>query len=184
MLRFAMRGKPIGVGCEEGEGRLLVLAIDGQVEVHAPDDVPHRIQSFEEVLNAIPGFAQLDGESRTDFAPECAQYVRRQILGTRHHRSGEGERGKIFLGRGQQLRAPLRRVWSGAQRRDVAAAELPPPGEDRRQNLPDLSGPESQQSMARPTGECLFDPLDERRIQFGDVFRGSKDEVPVRCQTG
>ena len=73
--------------------------------------------------------------------PERAQDVGRQVLGAGHHRRGRGQRREV-LGRRGGLRAALVDIGLRAERGDVATAELAPVGEDRRQNLADLGGPE------------------------------------------
>jgi hypothetical protein len=55
VLGLAVRREPARVGSEEGEGRLLVLAVLGEVVVHPPDDVPGRIHALEEFLDRGTG---------------------------------------------------------------------------------------------------------------------------------
>ena len=57
MLRLGLRRQPRRVGRQEGERRFLVLAVLGQIEMHAPDQVPGGIAALEELLNGEPGFA-------------------------------------------------------------------------------------------------------------------------------
>ena len=65
VLGLAVRREPGGVGREEGEGRLLVLAVLGEVEVHPAHDVPGRVQALEEVLDRGLRFGLLGGEGLT-----------------------------------------------------------------------------------------------------------------------
>ena len=66
MLRLAFGRKPRRVGRQERERRLLVLAVLGEIEVHAADQVPGRMAALEELLHGEPGLGQLGIEGRVD----------------------------------------------------------------------------------------------------------------------
>ena len=48
MLRLGVRRQPRGISRQKSEGRCFVLAVFGQVEVHAADKVPRRVAAFQE----------------------------------------------------------------------------------------------------------------------------------------
>ena len=51
MLGFGVGGKPGGVGGEKREGSLFILAVFGEIEVHAAHQVPRGVAALEEVLD-------------------------------------------------------------------------------------------------------------------------------------
>src|SRR5713226_8231654 len=58
MLSLAVRRQPARVGGQEGEGKLLVPAVFGQVEVHPSQEVPDRVQALQEVLDGGLGLGE------------------------------------------------------------------------------------------------------------------------------
>ena len=91
VLGLAVRREAVGVGREESEGRLLVLAVLGEVEVHLAHDVPGRVQAPEEVLDRGLRFGLLGGEGLACFRPEREHDGGCQVFGAGHHRSGSGQ---------------------------------------------------------------------------------------------
>src|SRR5213596_4276904 len=108
----------------------------------------------------------------------------REVLGAPHHRSAGGERFEVLFGWRWDLGTTLFDIGPGAQRRDVAAAELPPIGEDRWNDLTDRGASERQEPVPRASGEGLLQARGERGFQLGGVLVGSEQETPVRRQAG
>ena len=98
VLGLAVRREPAGVGREEGERRLLVLAVLGEVEVHPPDDVPGRVQPLEEVLDRGLRLGQLARRRPRRVPPQSA----RSTSAVRYSAPGIDGRG-----RGQRLQIVL-----------------------------------------------------------------------------
>src|SRR5437868_10567555 len=108
----------------------------------------------------------------------------REVLGAAHHRSAGGEGFELLLGRRWDLGTTLFDIGPGAQRRDVAAAELPPIGEDRRKDLADPSASERQEPVPRASREGPLQAPRKRGFQLGGVVAGSEQETTVRRQAG
>ncbi len=70
VLRLGLRREPRGVGRHEGERVVRVAAVFRQVEVHAADQVPGRVQRLEEVLQARFGRVEGGGEGLCRLVPE------------------------------------------------------------------------------------------------------------------
>src|ERR1022692_16467 len=51
MLGFGVCRKPVRVGCEKRERRLLILAVFGEIEMYSANEVPCGVATFQEVLN-------------------------------------------------------------------------------------------------------------------------------------
>jgi hypothetical protein len=77
----------------------------------------------------------------------------RQVVGPRHHRGRRGEHREVFLGRRRDRRTPPLGIGPGAKCGDMAAAAPAPVGEDLRQELTQLGGPEPQEPV--PMHETL-----------------------------
>src|SRR5216117_3411580 len=108
----------------------------------------------------------------------------REVLGAPHHRSAGGERFEVLFGWRCDLGTTLFDIGPGAQRRDVAAAELPPVGEDRRKDLADLNPSERQEPVPRASREGPLQAPGKRGFQLGGVVAGSEQETTVRRQAG
>ena len=89
VLGLRVRRQPRGVGRQEGERRVGVLAVLGQVEVDAPDDVPGRVLPLEEVLHRRLRPGQLGAEGRVDRVPERLEHGRRQVFRAGHRRRAD-----------------------------------------------------------------------------------------------
>ena len=128
MLRLAFGRKAGRVGRQERERGRLVLAVLGEIEVHAADQVPGGMAALEELLNGEPNLGQLDIESCIDSLPQGRQYGGRQVFRAGHGRRCDGH--------------PLQRAVAGcrhgglgpavvdagqcAKRRHIAGTEFPP----------------------------------------------------------
>ena len=86
VLRARLGGELRRVGGEEGERRVGVAAVLRQIEVHAADQVPGRIQPLEKALQVGLCRGKRRGQRRGDLLPQRAQHVRRQVFRARHHR--------------------------------------------------------------------------------------------------
>ena len=170
------------VGRHEGERRLRIATVLGQVEVHAADQVPGPVQPLEDGLQRGAGLRHGGGHGEGEFRPQGAQHVRRQVLGARHHRRRQHQRGEFALGRRRDLRH-LRLAAGGgavlAQRRHVAAGKAAPPDEGRRQGLPHLAGAEPHQPGAAALGERSAEPPGRGGVHGGRVGGRFAEEMAV-----
>jgi hypothetical protein len=185
VLRAGLGGKLRGVGGHEGERRVRVAAVLGQVEVDAPDQVPGRVQRLEEVLQAAAGGLERPRRRFGQRGPERAQHVGRQILGPRHHRCRQHQRGQVGLARRRdagQGRRRLGRRRVQAERGHVARGEVAPPDEDRRQGLAQLGGPESEQSRPGAGGKFAAQAGRRRRVHGGGIVGVFRHEMSLRRQ--
>ena len=183
VLGLAVRREPAGVGREKGEGRLLVLAVLGEVEVHPPDEVPGRVQALEEVLDRglrlgelawrRPSPSSLQSARSTSAVRYSAPGITGAAEASDARSSSAGDGGTSTL--------VLLDVRPRAECGDVAVAELPPVGEDRRQDLTDLGGPEPQEPVPGPSTEGL--PRRARRAP-GSSSGASSDGASQRRPCG
>ena len=153
MLRLGLRREPRRVGRHEGERVFRVAAVFRQVEVHAADQVPRGIQPGEVVLQAGLGGFEPGGERLRRLLPQRQQHVRGHILGPRHHRRAQQQRGKLGLVRLRNDRqgrcgGGVRACGMQAHRGDVARGVLAPPDEGGGQGLPGLARGEPHQAVA------------------------------------
>jgi hypothetical protein len=77
MLSLGVRREPRRVRCQKGEWRSLVFAVFGQVEVHAPDQIPSGIAAFQKVLDGAFRLRQLDFKGPAQIIPESTKNCRR-----------------------------------------------------------------------------------------------------------
>lgn len=184
VLGLTVRREPTGVGRQEGEGRLLVAAVFGEVEVDAPDETPGRAEAPEEVLEAELGRALLVGEGHFELSPERRQDRGCEVLGPGHHRSSGCERLEL-VGSGLRRRDELLGsidCLAGAERGHESGAELPPVAEDRWQDSPDLRGAEEKEPVAGAPREGLLDALGAVRLEYRSVVGGDRSESAARGQ--
>ncbi len=73
MLRLGVRREPRGVGRQKRKGRLRIVAVFGQIEVDAADQVPRRVAALQELLHAAFGLRQFDAEGGVQSLPEAAE---------------------------------------------------------------------------------------------------------------
>ena len=128
MLRLGLRRQPRRVGGQEGERGLFVLAVLGEIEMHAPDQIPGGMTGFEEVLNSNAGFGQFNIEGRIHASPEIGEDRSRQVLRTGHGRNRGGQFVQFVFGgnRDGRLGPPLADTGKSAQRGHVARPKLAP----------------------------------------------------------
>ena len=104
VLCLGLRRKLRRVGRHEGEGRVLVATVFRKVEVHAADQVPGRVQQFQETLEIGLRARQGLGQGRRGRFPERAQDILGQVFGAGHHRGGQHQRRKLGRRRGRNVR--------------------------------------------------------------------------------
>ena len=97
VLRLGGSRKARGVGREEGEGRLLVLAVLGEIEVDPADQVPGGMTALEEFLQRERGLGQLGVKRHIHAAPKTGEHLHRQIFRADHRRDRCGD--PVELGR-------------------------------------------------------------------------------------
>ena len=103
MLGLGLCRQPRGVGRHEGEGMLRIVPVFRQIEMHATDQIPGRVQRFEEGLKI--GSRPQPGMPRTPHSAPSHSASRTsacQILRPRHHRRGQHESGEFSVGRRRQ----------------------------------------------------------------------------------
>ena len=160
MLGLAVGGELPGVGGDEGEGRLVVLAVQGEVEVDAAHEVPRRAEAPEQFLRAEPGARPLVVEGGADLLPQRLEDRGAEVLRARHRRRGRGQRQERLARRRGSVPAPAsrRRLRGRAERVHEEGAQLAPIREHGGQRRADLAGAELQQPVAGPAGEGLPQP--------------------------
>jgi hypothetical protein len=151
--------------------------------VYPSDNVPGRVQAFEEFLDRGTGLGLLRGKGLSDRLPGRAEHLDRQVLGPGIiGPPRRAPRGLPRTAAGPPRAAPRHRP--GARCRDMAAAEPAPVGEDRRQDLTQLGGPEPQEPVPGPPCKGLPQALGQRRFQLRRIVRCSEQETAVRRQAG
>ena len=90
MLRLRFKRKPRRVGRQECKRRVFVLAVLGEIEVHAANQVPGGMAAFEELLHGELGYGQFGIEGRIDAMPQVGQQDGRQVFCAGHRRNCEG----------------------------------------------------------------------------------------------
>jgi hypothetical protein len=172
VLRLGRAGEPRGVGGEEREGRLLVAAVLGEVEVDAADQVPGRALRVEEVLERLARGGVGRAQRVAELGPQRGERVGGDVLAASHRRRGARQLGQL----GERRRDRRRRLGAGADRRDVARGEVAPEAERRRQRRADLGRAEPEEAGAGAVGEGG----DQAR---GDVGRQGRGVVVVgQCE--
>ena len=128
------------------------------------------------------GGSQVGGQRRRQGAPEVAQDVGGQVLGTGHQRRGEhqeAEFGLVGWPHVGQRGAILGAGGLDAERRDVTSGEVAPPDEDRGQDLADLTGAKAQQALAAALGEGLLETVGDRLVHARGVGDWLADQVAL-----
>ena len=114
--------------------------------------------AFEELLHGEVGHGQFDIEGCIDAMPQVGQQGGRQVFRAGHRRNGERHLLQLVIRwyRHWRLGATLANSGKRAQRRHVAARELPPVRQHRWQNRANLVGAQAQQSVSRALCERLL----------------------------
>ena len=188
VLGLAVRGEPVGVGREEGERRLLVLAVLGEVEVDAADEVPGRVQPLEELLRARRlTRASSVAKAAADLVPQRLEDGGGQVLGARS--SAARRRRAPPARRAEAAGAARPAAPSPSGRRAERGHEAATPARASRRRpagstVADLAGAELQQPVAGPALEGLAQPLAE--VLGESAARRPPREVqpPVRRERG
>ena len=88
----AAAGRHAGnIGREEGEGPLRVLAILGEIEMHAPDMAPAAVPRGEKTVELRPAFGQLRPEGFRHRPPQGRENLGAEIFAATHRRRGLGQ---------------------------------------------------------------------------------------------
>ena len=87
MLRLGLRRKPRRVGREEGERRFFVLAVFGEIEMHAPDQIPGGMAGLEESCTET-----LASASSASNAASIARQRSARTAAVKIFRAGHGRR--------------------------------------------------------------------------------------------
>ena len=168
VLRFAVLGKPVGVGSQKGERPILVAFVLGEVEGHAAHRVPERGAGLEPRGEA--GGGGLAGNVFAEFAPESGEQVGLQVLAAAHRRGLEGQGGEFGRisrqerGGGRFLADP-----GEAEPLEVVAGEVAPIHRGRRQAQRERLHAQEQQALGVGSGESRCDALRPTHIQAGSV---------------
>ena len=95
VLGRGLGGQARRVGRHEGEGLFGVAAVFRQVEMHAADQVPRRVQRVQEALQAGSGGGEGCGEGQRQFIPQRQQDGLGQVFRPGHHRRGQHQGGEL-----------------------------------------------------------------------------------------
>ena len=109
MLGLAMRRELRRVGGHKGERRFRIATVFRQIEMHASDQIPSRVQPFQEALQIRLCRRQGNGNCSSDLCPQRPQNVSGQVFGPRHHRPSQHQRGKFSVGWRRNIRHDRRR---------------------------------------------------------------------------
>ena len=187
MLGLGLRRKPRRIGRHEGERRCLVAAVLRQVEVHAPDQVPRRIEPLQKALQIRLRRSKRLCQRRRGVPPQPAQHIRREIFGPRHHGRRQHKRREFGLVRRRYGRKAGGRRGAGVragrlqtQRCDVTRGKSAPPQEDRRQGLTHLDGAKLQQPEAAAARECVAYAPANALVDLRGVCGRFEGKVAVR----
>ena len=186
VLGLALLRQPGRVGGDKCERSCLVLAVLGQVEVHAADEVPGRIVAPQELLNVAPRFEQFGGECRVEVLPQRRKCHPREVFRARHGWGGIGQRRQhVVSGRHHlHLGTALLGVRQRAQRGYVARREVAPVGQNGRQRSRHFARTELQQAMARAARERLPKTVSGGGFQQRCVVRLDQRQTAVRREHG
>ena len=98
MAKRALRAERGGVGREEGEGTVGVLAVLGEVEMDAPDEPPAVVPALEKGLDREPAFREFVVERLLERAPERGEAVGVEIFTAPHRRRFVDQGNEVILG--------------------------------------------------------------------------------------
>ena len=149
VLRLPLRRQPGGVGGEEGEGKLLVLAVLGQMDVNAADEIPGRVARLQEDAERLARGLQFGVQRGVELLPQPLQHPGRQVFRPVHRRRRPRQRLQLAsIRRRHTPRQVLRYLGQRAQRGQVAHGQIPPPRDHRRQGRADVFSAKPQQDLA------------------------------------
>ena len=178
VLGLGVSRKARRVRCHERERSALVVAVLGQVEVDATDDVPDRVAAPQEFLQRSLGFGELDPEGLPDLAPQRLENRWSDVFGALHRRRREGQ--SLELSGREGCNACLAaRIFEPAPGGHESSPELAPVSKHGGQRDPDLAGAELQKPMTGPTLERGDEPMRKRLLEPGSVVRPAEHEPPM-----
>src|SRR6266404_8558595 len=96
MLRARLSRETRRVGRNEREGSLFIGPVLGQIEMHAADEVPGWIPSFQELLQRLLRIGAFAETSRIDLLPKRREHVGIQVFPARHRRCGARQSRQRF----------------------------------------------------------------------------------------
>ena len=186
MLGLGLSRKPRRVGRKKRERGVLVLPVLGEIEMHAPDQVPGRMTALEELLHGELGLRQLGIEGRIHASPKIGQDGRRQVFRADHGRNGRGHLVQLAVrgNRHRRLGTAVADTGKGAQCGHVARSELPPVRQHWRQSRPDFVCAQPQQSVPGAPYKCLLQPQALLGLQRQRFLRLPEGQQTMRSENG
>ncbi len=184
MTQRAVRGQRGGVGRQERERPLGVLAVLGEVEMYATHLPPAAVARGEERADREAAFPTLRLERPRELLPKRRETAGVEILAAAHRRG--------FLDKGvQRVLARRRRMNSfggglagRADRGDEAHGESPPERQVGRQTASGFGEAELQQAMPVALAERRLEPLRHVCIERSVVISRFEAQGAVRRQDG
>ena len=185
MLRLGAVRQPRGVGGEKSERGAGVLAVLGDVEVHAAHQVPCRIAALQELLHAAFGFGQLGVESCVQFPPQIAEHRASEVFRAGHGRGAQRQALQFLLQGAGNAGARRTRIafLPGTERGDEARAELAPVGIHRRQRRPGFVRAKKEEPVPRSAFERPLQTQCQRAIEGRSGVVASQRQPAVRGET-
>ena len=128
VLRAGLRREPRRVGRQEGERRLRSRRFSARLKCTRPTRFQAGFSLFRKLCRSVPAVASEAASACPSLAPQGAQHVRRQVLGARHHRRRQHQRGEFAfawwrdLGHDSRFRLDCAGTVQ-AQRRHIAATQ-------------------------------------------------------------
>ena len=184
MLGLGVRREPRGVGGEKGERRVRVLAVLGEIEVHAADQVPRRVPALQEVLYPAFRFRQFDAERSVQFLPESAKDLRGQILRARSWEAPPGPVGPIPrpAAPGRAPSATPHRCPDGCRGRSRTMRRILSSRRKAGEARSGFSGSELEKTVPRPALESIPQALSKPGFERRRVGSFDQPEAAMRRQ--
>ena len=182
MLSLRLRGQARRISGEEGEWRLRILAVLGQVEMHPAYQIPDRVAALEKFLQGTVRFSELCLEGLAHTAPQRSKNLGGEIFCACHNWRRVCQPGQF---RGIVRRRPDRRAvfvsaLGSAKRGDKPGAEIPPPGKDRRENRPCVVYAKREEAVSASPCEGALEAFGPVCIQNAAVIGFYQSQNAVR----
>ncbi len=168
-----------GIGGQESEGIIRVLAVFSQVEAD-PADLPPEGGAFPQQRFQSSDRLGLGAHVGIQCGPQPLQGFGAEVFAPRHRRGGQQQLRCFRAGQrqhGLQVTAVIR---SEAAQVQIAGRQLPPPGRARRQAAAGRTGRQLEQASRLPVLEGCQDGRERavsRRFAFGEqVPRGGQPQ--------
>src|ERR1700730_7486467 len=104
MLRLSVSRQASGISREKSKWGCVVLAVLGEVEVHAADKIPRGVAALQKLLDAALRFGYLQPKSDIQFLPERLENPCSQVLPPSHRRRRESQPSQFRIGRRWMMR--------------------------------------------------------------------------------